>query len=283
MSQIREDIHRGKTNDARNEIINTIVEKIAETTEIDIPEVMIDEELEHQLSHRKEDLQRQGINWDQMLAMSNMTEDDVKADTRPEAERRLRNTMILQEIARIEEIQVNDEDLDAEVDRVAGPDLNPDENDEEAVARAKRLRDVYNSDYFRNVLRNDLFERKLTDRIIEIATEGKGAAINAYVAPEPEETTATSDSTEEAPEAKPATRSSKLPTEGEGSEWVAGNGSDTAPEGFPIKGNATSKIFHPEESPNYASMAADIHFSTAEAAEAHGYRLPKTLQTASEE
>ena len=290
LRQIREDIHQGKTNDARTEIMNTIVEKIAESTEIDIPEIMIDEEVEHQLNHRKEDLQRQGINWDQMLAMSNMTEDDVKADTRPEAERRLRNTMILQEIARIEEIAVTDEDLDAEIDRVAGPDLNPDDADEEAVARAKRLRDVYNSDYFRNVLRNDLFERKLTDRVIEIATEGKGPAINAFVAPEEDETPADTTSTEtveaetEAEEVAEtaAPRSNKLPTEGEGTEWVAGDGGDTAPEGFPIKGNASSKIFHPEESPNYSNTIAEIYFATPEAAEAHGYRLPKTLQQAGE-
>lgn len=282
LQQVRDDIHQGKTTDARNQVMNSIVEKIAEATEIDIPAVMIDEEVEHQLGHRKEELQRQGINWDQMLAMSNMSEDDVKADTRPEAERRLRNTMILQEIARLENVEVTDEDLDAEIDRVAGPDLNPDENDAEAVARAKRLRDVYTSDYFRSVLRNDLFERKLTDHIIDLATEGKGAVINGYVAPETDDSTSADSSasedegtdTDEATE----TRSSTLPTEGEGEEWVAGDGGDTAPDGFPIKGNADSKIFHPEESPNYTTTIADIYFATSEAAESHGYRLPKTLQ-----
>jgi trigger factor len=184
MTQIREDVHQGKTNDARTEVLNSIIEKIGETTEIDIPEAMIEEEVEHQIGHRKEELQRQGINWNQMLAMSNMTDEDVKADARPDAEARLRNTMILQEIARLENIEVTDEDLDAEIERVAGPDLSPDDADEEAVARAQRMREVYQSDYFRNVLRNDLFERKLTDRIIEIATEGKGAALNGWEAPE---------------------------------------------------------------------------------------------------
>jgi trigger factor len=183
MEQIRTDVHQGKTNDARNEVVNAILEKVAETTEIDIPEAMIEEEVEHQLGHRKEDLQRQGISWDTMLAMSNMTEEDVKRDARPDAERRLRNTMILQEIARREKIEVTDEDLDAEIERVAGPDLNPDDADADAVARAQRMKDVYRSDYFRSVLSNDLFERKLTDRLIELATEGKGAAINGYEAP----------------------------------------------------------------------------------------------------
>jgi trigger factor len=190
--QIREDIHQGKTGDARNEVLNKVIEAIAENATIDIPTVMVDEEIEHQLSHRKEELQRQGMNWDQMLMISGRTEDEMKEELRPEAERRLRNTLILQEIARLENVEVTDEDVQSEIDTIAGPDLNPDENDAEAVERARRMREVYNGDYFRNVLKNDLFERKLTNRVIEMATEGKGAVVNGW---EP---------TEETPEAPTA-------------------------------------------------------------------------------
>jgi hypothetical protein len=35
----------------------------------------------------------------------------------------------------------------------------------------------------RTVLRNDLFDKRLTDRITEIATDGRGAVINGFVAP----------------------------------------------------------------------------------------------------
>lgn len=178
--QIREDIHQGKTNDARNQVLNAIVDQIAEQTDLDLPEAMIDEEVEHQLGHRKQELQQQGMQWEHVLRMSNTTEEAIKADMRPDATRRLRNSMLLQEIARRENIEVSEQDLDAEIDRVAGADLNPNVDDEEAVARAERLREVYNSDYFRDVLRNDLFEKKLTDRIIEIATEGKGAVLNGW-------------------------------------------------------------------------------------------------------
>ena len=178
--QIRTDIHQGKTTDGRNEVLNSIIEKVAETSTIDIPAVMIDEEVEHQLSHQKEDLQRQGMNWEQMLMMTGSNEDQMKEQLRPEAERRLRNTMILQEIARQENIEVSDDDVKAEIDKVAGPDLNPDEHDAEAVERARRMREVYEGDYFKNILKNDLFERQLTNRVIEIATEGKGAVLNAW-------------------------------------------------------------------------------------------------------
>lgn len=302
-NQIRQDIHQGKSTDGRNEVLNNIIEKVAETSTIDIPAVMVDEEVDHQLSHQKEDLQRQGMNWDQMLMMTGSTEEQMKEQLRPESERRLRNTMILQEIARQENIEVSDEDVQAEIDKVAGPELNPDENDAEAVDRARRMREVYQGDYFKNVLKNDLFERQLTNRVIEMATEGKGAVLNAWEPTEGEEAAAsTGDShdhdhkAEESAkhaakvaddadsDAKPAAKkSSKLPQDGEGTDWVAGDGDDNVPEGFPIKGNASSKIFHPEESPSYGNTIAEIYFANNDVAEAHGYRLPKSLEKAAKE
>ncbi len=209
--QIREDLHQGKTNDARNEVVNKIVDQIAEQVEIDLPEAMIDDEVEHQIGHRKQELQQQGMAWEQMLRVTNSSEEQVKAEMRPEATRRLKNSMILQEIAKQENVEVTDEDLDAEIARVAGVDLNPETDDQEAIERAERLRGVYNSDYFRNVLRNDLFERKLTDRLIEIATEGKGAVINAWEPSEDtgesaEPDTAETDDAGEAAEAEPVAK-----------------------------------------------------------------------------
>jgi trigger factor len=193
MQQIRDDIHQGKTTEMRTTVLNSIVDQISELTELDLPEAMIDDEVEHQLGHRKQELEQQGMQWEQMLRMSNTTDEDVKADMRPDAAKRLKNSMILQEIARTENIEISDEEIDAEIDRVAGADLNADSADEETRERAKRLREVYNSDYFRNVLRNDMFERKLTDRLIEIATEGRGAVINGWVQPEVEATATESD------------------------------------------------------------------------------------------
>jgi trigger factor len=288
--QIRDDVHQGKTNDGRTEVLNNVIDAIAEQAAIDLPAAMIDDEVEHQLNHLKQDLQRQNTSWDAYMRASGRDEDEIKTDLRPDAERRLRNSIILQEIARLENVEVTDADLDAEIARVAGPDLNPEGDDDEAKARAQRLRELYQGEYFRNILRNDLFERKLTDRILEIATEGKGAVLNGWVAPEPTEaTTATEGETAEAPEAgqaegddEPAKRSSKLPEEGEGTDWVAGDGTDAAPEGFPIKGNASSRIYHPENSPSYANTIAEIYFATPEAAERAGYRLPKSLQQAGE-
>ena len=58
---------------------------------------------------------------------------------------------------------------------------------------------------------------------------------------------------------------------------IRGDGSATCPDGFPVKGNAQSKIYHTPESRSYAKTVAEFCFATAEAAQAAGYRPPRNL------
>jgi large subunit ribosomal protein L22 len=54
------------------------------------------------------------------------------------------------------------------------------------------------------------------------------------------------------------------------------------PEGFPIKGNADSMLYHTPDSPHYGQTVAEIWFDTEESAEAAGYSKPKRQQEAEE-
>ena len=53
---------------------------------------------------------------------------------------------------------------------------------------------------------------------------------------------------------------------------------DEAPEGFPIKGNVDSMLYHVPDSPFYGRTVAEVWFATAEAAEAAGFALPPSQQ-----
>ena len=55
-----------------------------------------------------------------------------------------------------------------------------------------------------------------------------------------------------------------------------------APEGFPIKGNADSMLYHVPESSHYARTVAEVWFATPGDAEAAGFRLPDSQQAAKE-
>jgi large subunit ribosomal protein L22 len=50
------------------------------------------------------------------------------------------------------------------------------------------------------------------------------------------------------------------------------------PDGFPVKGNADSMLYHAPESPFYGRTKAEVWFTTAEAAEAAGFQLPPSLR-----
>ncbi|MGI8870053.1 MAG: 50S ribosomal protein L17 [Mycobacteriales bacterium] len=53
---------------------------------------------------------------------------------------------------------------------------------------------------------------------------------------------------------------------------------DRQPDGFPIKGNADSMLYHPLDSPHYDQTVAEVWFATTEDAEAAGFSLPPSLQ-----
>jgi large subunit ribosomal protein L17 len=53
---------------------------------------------------------------------------------------------------------------------------------------------------------------------------------------------------------------------------------DEAPEGFPIKGNVDSMLYHVPDSPFYGRTVAEVWFANAEAAEAAGFSLPASQQ-----
>lgn len=308
--QIREDIHIGRTTDARTSVVNQIINAMAEQAAIDPPAVMVEEEVDHQLNHLREDLQRSNTPWEGYLRLQGKTEDDIRAELRPEAVARLRNSLFLQAVAKAEAVEVSDDDIDAEISRLAPPNLNAEVDDDAAAAQAARMAQFYQSDYFRNMLRNELYERKLTERLIEIATEGRGAVLNpyVYVAPEPvieaesevidaegdvvddavgdetispedaaviEETiTLVSEATgADAPATDETTGESSTPEPGF-ARAVRGDGTLNVPDGYLIKGNADSMIYHTPDSSSYANTIAEWYFASEDDAINAGFRPP---------
>lgn len=83
------------------------------------------------------------------------------------------------------------------------------------------------------------------------------------------------DATTDAPETTDAVETTEAPY-GEGSHAALPD--DGQPEGFPVKGNADSMLYHTPESPFYGRTKAEVWFASAEAAEAAGFSLPPSLR-----
>ena len=172
---LREELHRARTAEARREALAQIIAKMAEGATIDLPGPMIDRAVEDDLRRLRGRLAQQGVPLEAYLRATEQDEDALRDELRPAARERLRNSLLLRAIAEREGIAVGDDVVDAAVERmtlVAQTSEKP--TQAEAFAR---------SDYVRGMLQSELFERQLTDRLVEIATEGRGAVVNAWEAP----------------------------------------------------------------------------------------------------
>jgi trigger factor len=100
-------------------IEDEVVEKVVAGATIDIPEVMIEHEINHQIDNFARQLQMQQIPFDEYLEFTGMTRDELKERFRESAERNVRTALVLDAVAAAEGLAPTDEDVDAEIAKLA--------------------------------------------------------------------------------------------------------------------------------------------------------------------
>lgn len=117
--QVEENIKANKEMEAENKYLEELLEEISKNTEIDIPDVMVDEE-SHRMVHQFADhIAMQGIDINSFYKLTNSTEEDLKEKYKEEALKRVKNRLIIDKIIKVENIQVTEEEIDAKVDELA--------------------------------------------------------------------------------------------------------------------------------------------------------------------
>jgi trigger factor len=119
VEQMREtigaDIRRHREVEALRLKRNQVGEKLLATHEFDVPEALVEEELGKSLNNYARYLAGQGVD----LQNANLDWRRVGEEFRPEAVKRVKRSLILEQIARKEEIRVSDVEVDAEIRRAA--------------------------------------------------------------------------------------------------------------------------------------------------------------------
>lgn len=98
---------------------NNLIQKVIEACEVDIPEAMIETQLETEIGEFDYRMRSQGLNLEQYLQITNSTEEALKEQLKPNAIHRVKGDLVLEAIAKAEEIEVSDEDIDKELERMA--------------------------------------------------------------------------------------------------------------------------------------------------------------------
>ncbi|KKK38272.1 trigger factor [Mesobacillus campisalis] len=108
-----------KEHQKEHHVQDTVVEKAAANSEIDIPEVMIENEIDRMMSEFEQRLQMQGMNLDLYFQFSGQDQSALREQMKEDAESRVRVNLTLEAIAEAENITVSEEDVNAELEKMA--------------------------------------------------------------------------------------------------------------------------------------------------------------------
>ena len=96
-----------------------MMDAISKHTEVDIPEEMVEEEIDRLVKRAEENLKYQGITLELYYEFTKTTEEDLRNQLEKEAFKNVLYRLILEEIIALEEIKVSDEEVDSELEKMA--------------------------------------------------------------------------------------------------------------------------------------------------------------------
>lgn len=156
--KIRQQLEKSKERAATEATDDEAIQRAVENAEVpEIPEAMIDEEVDRQFNLFINNLQQQGISKDQYMSMIGTSEQELRNQFRNEAGFNVKTNLVLEAIAKAENIDVTTEDIDAEIKDLA----------EQYGMEEDRVRGILSED----LLKHDISLKKSIDLITTTAEE----------------------------------------------------------------------------------------------------------------
>lgn len=123
LAELRADVKAKLEEQAKNaadaEMRNALVEKVSANTEVEVPEAMVQHQIDNMLMELNYQLQYQGLNLEQLLQMTGRGLDELREERRADAERLVKSSLVLEAIVEKENVEANDADVDAELEKMA--------------------------------------------------------------------------------------------------------------------------------------------------------------------
>jgi trigger factor len=185
-AEIRDALQQRAEAEARHTFADRIIDFASTNATVELPEVMVANEVEIMRDELGSRLAQQRIGMEQYLELAKQSPEELSAELREPAQRRVKTLLVLSSIAEKEGIDVADTEIDAELASQLGPQPDP------------KLAEYWASRSGRSYLRMTMRNRKLVDTLIEralgtdatepAAGEAEAAAQAASEQPEPQPT-----------------------------------------------------------------------------------------------
>ena len=108
-----------KQNEADAAVRESLINQATENAEIDIPDAMVDSELDRMVREFEQRLQQQGMTLEMYTQFSGQSEDELKDQMKGDAEKRVQTNLVLEAIAQVENLEATDEDVQEELQSMA--------------------------------------------------------------------------------------------------------------------------------------------------------------------
>ncbi len=155
-ADVRQRLEGNSLDRARHGFADRIIEYAVANATVDLPDVLIDQEVEVMHDEFRASLARQGITEEAYLKAVEKTGDDLHADLRPGAEKRVKTLLVLSKVADAEGVEIPDLDVDAEVAQ-----------GRERYANDPRLIEYFDSERGRAFIRSTLRRSRVVETIID--------------------------------------------------------------------------------------------------------------------
>ncbi len=160
LDELKEDINKRLTeeaeNKAKNEKENAVIDRILENVTVDLPEVMIENQINSMTRDFDMRLQSQGMNLDQYLQFTGSDLNQFKEQFKDQAEKQVKTTLVLEKISKLENVEVSDEDVEENIKKLA-------ENYKMEVEKVKKL---YRPEDL-EAMKNDLAISKTVEMLVD--------------------------------------------------------------------------------------------------------------------
>jgi trigger factor len=172
-NEVREELEASHKESYNREYDEQVIQQIIDQSSLKYPPQMVDHELEHLIADLEGRLAQQGLDLDTYLKINQQTEEELKAEMRETAEARLRRSLVIFELARKEDIQVPENEVQTETI-----------NTLDALSRSipqDELRKLTSRDQIQNLVSNimtDMLVHKTIEHIRAIASDNKSLAAN---------------------------------------------------------------------------------------------------------
>ncbi len=162
MDEYKEDVKKKllekKEKEAKTAKENALVEKAIENAQMEIPDAMIETQARQMVDDFAQRLQMQGLSMQQYMQYTGMDVAKMVEQMKPQAEKRIKTRLVLEKIAETESVEVTDEEINAEIEKMASA----------YKMEADKLKE-YMGDAEKENMKKDLAVQKAVDLLMESA------------------------------------------------------------------------------------------------------------------